>query len=258
MSKYGDIAEVLYSYYQRLIVEYPEEALVGVWLFGSQNYGMDGPDSDIDAKAIYVPSIEQMVNLKEPVSRIIETPTGNIEVKDVRSMWKMWKKQNINFLEILYTDFYLTNAGYTDKWEEVLRIADRISQYNPVYTFNSIRGQTLNTLKYQEITGKKVANAARFIDFLRKYSQEIDYRTCIKVSPAFKEKWLPIKLANEVIYKNDPMVIELLENLEEIYIEGFERWKNFSPKNSHNEITDAFMTKWMISLVEKRTKNLTF
>ncbi|MBQ5473947.1 MAG: nucleotidyltransferase domain-containing protein, partial [Lachnospiraceae bacterium] len=117
MGKYGDIAETLFHYYQVLMRHYPEDSIMGVFLYGSQNYNFDTPTSDIDAKAIYIPTYEEMVNLKEPVSRVYGTDYGNVEVKDIRLMWKMWKKQNINFVEILFTDYYLTNKNYTNLWE---------------------------------------------------------------------------------------------------------------------------------------------
>lgn len=40
----------------------------GVFLYGSQNYGTDTEQSDVDAKAIIVPSFHELV-LKKPVSQ---------------------------------------------------------------------------------------------------------------------------------------------------------------------------------------------
>ena len=38
----------------------PEDRIVGVFLYGSQNYNMDGPNSDVDTKCLVVPSFEEI------------------------------------------------------------------------------------------------------------------------------------------------------------------------------------------------------
>ena len=41
------------------VVDYgiPEERIIGVFLYGSQNYGFATEESDIDSKAIIIPSV---------------------------------------------------------------------------------------------------------------------------------------------------------------------------------------------------------
>ncbi len=244
------IAETLFSYYQTLMGYYPTNSILGVFLFGSQNYNFDTPTSDIDAKAIYIPSREEMVNLKEPVSKVYGTEHGNIEVKDIRLMWKMWKKQNINFVEILFTDYYLTNKNYTNLWELIRTANEKIARYNPLYTVNSIVGQCRGTLAYKEITGKKVANVARLIDFLEKYLEEKSYRSCITVDEDFKKKWLHIKQENELFTKEDAEVMAQ-NKLTDLVAKGEELYKD---KTIDNTSLDGFITYLMLEIIETRRK----
>ena len=86
-------------------------------LQGSQNYGLDVYDkdykSDVDTKAIILPSFEDIVYNRQPVSKTIVLDNNeHIDVKDIRVMFENFKKQNVNFLEILFTEFYILNEEY--------------------------------------------------------------------------------------------------------------------------------------------------
>ena len=56
--------------------------IVGIFLYGSQNYNLDYEDSDIDLKAIVVPTINDIVFNNKPISTSIEIPEG-LEVKSI-------------------------------------------------------------------------------------------------------------------------------------------------------------------------------
>ena len=92
--------------------------VVYLGLQGSQNYGLDVYDtdykSDVDTKAIILPSFKDIVYNRQPVSKTIVLENDeHIDVKDIRVMFENFKKQNINFLEILFTDFYVINEEYS-------------------------------------------------------------------------------------------------------------------------------------------------
>ena len=61
--------------------------VLGVFLQGSQNYGLDYEGSDIDTKAIVVPSFEDFVLNKKPASTTLILPSNeHVDVKDIRLM----------------------------------------------------------------------------------------------------------------------------------------------------------------------------
>ena len=76
-------------------------------LQGSQNYGLDiyndSYKSDIDSKAIVIPTFEDFVVGRSPVSHTHERENKeHIDLKDIRIMFDTFKKQNVNFVEILF------------------------------------------------------------------------------------------------------------------------------------------------------------
>lgn len=77
--------------------------VLGVFLQGSQNYHLDYEGSDIDTKAIVIPSFEDFVLNRKPASTTLILPSNeHIDVKDLRLMNECFRKQNINLLK-----FYL-------------------------------------------------------------------------------------------------------------------------------------------------------
>lgn len=77
-----------------------------VALYGSQNYNIDTPTSDFDWKAIIVPSLEDLVNQHKPTSKVYEYQWGQIEVKDIRNYIESAVKVNVNFIELLSTEYF--------------------------------------------------------------------------------------------------------------------------------------------------------
>lgn len=76
-------------------------------VYGSQNYNLDTPESDVDFKCIIIPTLDQLIKNSKPVSTVVEFNGWQIEIKDIRSYVESVVKCNINFLEILNTKYYL-------------------------------------------------------------------------------------------------------------------------------------------------------
>ena len=73
-------------------------------LQGSQNYGLDYEGSDIDTKLIVAPTFEEIAFNKKPVSTThVRENNEHIDFKDIRLYIETFRKQNLNFLEILFT-----------------------------------------------------------------------------------------------------------------------------------------------------------
>lgn len=76
-------------------------------LQGSQNYGMSDENSDIDSKMLLIPSLDDLVLNKPAINHTLEMPDNqeHVDCKDVRDYFKIFRKSNINFVEILFTDY---------------------------------------------------------------------------------------------------------------------------------------------------------
>ena len=107
-----EINKRILEHYQELVDRGFE--VVCVMLQGSQNYGLDYENSDIDTKAIILPKFEEFVNNKTPYSETIVLDNDeHIDVKDIRVMFEMFKKMNISYIELLYTDYVVYNSKYS-------------------------------------------------------------------------------------------------------------------------------------------------
>lgn len=177
-----NIQQALEEHKAAVLERYPEDKLLGVFAYGSMNYGtyIKGI-SDVDTKAILIPSFSDLI-LREPISKEIHLANNeHCEVKDIRELVKMFKKQNINFLEILYTDYCWINPFYKEVWEDTfIKNRDKIVYYDVNKAIQSICGQAIHTIKQDPLNGKKISNGFRLYYFLADYTSGKPYRECIK------------------------------------------------------------------------------
>ena len=104
---------------------------------GSYNYNLDifteDYKSDVDTIAVVLPSFKDFVDNKNYISETLVLDNNeHIDVKDIRLITELFKKQNIKYLEILHTEFRILNPKYKeiiiDNW---LDQANVICRYNP-------------------------------------------------------------------------------------------------------------------------------
>lgn len=142
MNFHGDewIMKRMIEHYNEACSIIPENRIVGVWYQGSGNYGMDYEDSDVDTKCIVLPSIRQLCN-DQPMSMThVRANDEHIDFKDVRLMFEIFKKQNLNFIEILFTKYYIINPSYADLWNAVAARRDEIVCMNQASLLKSMKG----------------------------------------------------------------------------------------------------------------------
>lgn len=77
-----------------------------IGLFGSQNYGLDDEHSDVDARAIVLPTLEQIIK-SEKIAKKYKTEIGEIDVKDVMWYYEVIKKGNFTFIEPMQTKWFI-------------------------------------------------------------------------------------------------------------------------------------------------------
>lgn len=129
--------------------------VVALFLQGSQNYELDIYDddykSDIDAKAIVLPTMEDVILNKKPVSNtIVQENNEHIEVKDIRVMKEMFVRQNISYIELLYTKFIIVNPKYKEYVIDLLDIRNEIATINKNQFLRCIKGMSMEKYKALE------------------------------------------------------------------------------------------------------------
>jgi hypothetical protein len=169
-------------HYQRAIEHYGKENVLGVFLYGSQNYHCDLDSSDVDTKCILIPDLYHLA-IKPYDVKHLHIPRGEenevCECMTIMHMVSNWKKQNPNFLEILFTDYCIVNPMYEDIWEDIKFYREEIARYDVNKGLKSIAGQALHTLKENPHNGKKQGNAFRLAYLLDRYQKGEDYLSCL-------------------------------------------------------------------------------
>ncbi len=180
-------------------------------LQGSQNYGLDVYDeqymSDVDTKAVILPSFEDFVYNRQPVSETIVLENNeHIDVKDVRVMFDTYKKQNVNFIETLFTKFRIVNKKYSDLAQILFDNAEEIAHININQAIRCMAGMSKEKLKalkhpYPTIVDKiekygydpkQLHHILRMNDFIKKYAiLKLPYKECL--IPNDKEYLIKIK-----------------------------------------------------------------
>ena len=77
---------------------------VYIALYGSQNYNLDDELSDIDVKAIILPTLHDII-FRKVTSTTIECEKGNIDVKDLLTFYDVIKKGNFSYIESIQTKY---------------------------------------------------------------------------------------------------------------------------------------------------------
>ena len=78
---------------------------------------MDYEGSDVDTKLIVVPSFADICLNRKPISTThVRENNEHIDWKDVRLYMETFRKQNLNFLEILFTPYYIIKPMYKEEW----------------------------------------------------------------------------------------------------------------------------------------------
>lgn len=198
------------EHYEYLKANYNYE-IVYLALQGSQNYGLDVYDdeykSDIDTKAIVIPSFEDFVFNRKPVSETIVLPNNeHIDVKDIRIMFETFKKQNINFIEILFSEYYIVNPEYRAEIDYLRENAELIAHLNFNQALKCMSGMSMEKLKalqhpYPTIIDKiekfgydpkQLHHILRMNDFIKKYAiLKQPYKQCL--IPDDKEYLVSVK-----------------------------------------------------------------
>lgn len=120
---------------------FPIDRVVGIFLQGSQNYKLDIPGSDVDTKLIVTPTFEEIAMNRKPHSTThIRANNEHIDFKDIRLMIQTYKKQNLNFVETLFTDFQILNPLYEVQWNRLREAREDIAHYCPHQAVTTMKG----------------------------------------------------------------------------------------------------------------------
>ena len=223
MSRKELIKEEIKKQYWKFSEKYE---VFGVFLYGSQNYGTDTEKSDIDTKVIIVPDFQNLC-FGEPVNKRVKTDTGEADIKDIREVFDLMFLQNINYLEILFTEYNYINPKYKTLYNHIFGIREDIARYHEESAYNTMFGMyfqarirltrttptTEEDIKLYGYHRKSLSNMDRMCRTIEKYMKGRPYGECI-YSPGsliYKEEALDCETLNITVHRIDELEKKLYE-----------------------------------------------
>ena len=258
------IFERVREHYDEALTHFTEDQVVGIFLQGSQNYGLDTPQSDVDTKLIVVPSFKDIAMNRKPVSTThIRANDEHTDWKDIRLYIQTFRKQNLNFLEILYTDFAIVNPIYEKQWNRLIQARERITHFNPYRSVQSMKGIALEkyhameheypskveVLKKYGYDPKQLHHLVRVEDCLGRYIAGESYESCLNPGP-FKQELIEIKMGKYSLAEARAMADKTKAHVEEMAEYAYSIYPNKEDPEV-NALLDDVQYEIMKTAVEK-------
>ena len=182
------------EHYNEALEYFPEDRIVGIYYQGSGNYGLDFEGSDVDTKLIVTPTFKDIAMNKNPVSTThIRANEEHTDWKDIRLYIQTFRKQNLNFLELLFTPYKIVNPVYKEQWDRLVEAREDIAHYSPVQAIKSMRGiakekyfamehhyparmEWINKFSYDP---KQLHHLLRVEEYIERYINGESYEDCL-------------------------------------------------------------------------------
>ena len=224
-----DVMARLHDHYAEALEYFPEDRIVGIFLQGSQNYGLEVPGSDVDTKLIVTPTFEEIAFNSKPHSTThVRANDEHIDFKDIRLMLGTFRKQNLNFLEILFTPYKIINPLYAEQWARLEAENEAIAHYNIYSAVKAMKGVALEKYHAMEhrypakieiidrmgYDPKQLHHLLRVEDYLERYIHGESYTGCLKpTDPAYLKE---VKLGKYTLEEARVEADRALAHIEEI------------------------------------------
>lgn len=242
-----EVSERVREHYEEALGHFQENNIVLCALQGSQNYGLELPGSDVDTKLIITPSFREIALNYKPVSTThVRVNQEHIDFKDIRLYMETFRKQNLNFLEILFTDYSIVNNMYAEQWNRLIKAREAIAHMNPVRAVRSMYGiagekyhamehpypSKMHLIEKYGYDGKQVSHLIRVEDYLERYIAGESYKDCLRPTSS--------KYDEIIAYKKNEIPLEIARvRAEEVYLHCAQMKDEF--KEKYDEVEDPKM-----------------
>lgn len=243
-----EIKNEVYFHAGEVIQRYGESRFMFCGLYGSQNYGLDTPTSDVDTKAIILPTLKELLHYKK-VSYCFDVrpgEEGQCDVKHIQLMFDNFLKQNINFLELLYTPFFTVNENYKDIWIKVVEVREFLTGCNVRKMIHAAVGMGNQKMAAMEkpfesklpliekygYDPKQLASLLRLDYFCRNYLQTNDFDSAIHPVDETRNTILTVKSEPPTLETARKMATSAMKHLKN----AVEFVDKYYPKSTDDEV----------------------
>lgn len=257
----------LYEHWLEAHKYFPEKSVVCLMLQGSQNYGLETADSDVDTKLIVAPTFMDIAMNRKPVSTThVRANNEHIDFKDLRLYMQTFRKQNLNFLEILFTPYGIVNPLYKKDWDRLVEAREEIAHYNQLRSVASMYGvasEKFHALEHEypskvEVLAKwgydmkQLHHLLRIEEFTERYLRGESYADCLhprntEYLKAVKRGLYNLDVAREKANSS-------MANISKMYEEAKVRFKDAKPNKKVEELLDDVQYSMMLTAVKNELK----
>lgn len=192
-----EIMEKLRKDYEYASSLYSENQIVGVFLQGNQNYGVSPDSSNIYSVCILAPSLEDLYFDRTAIYDTCHY-AGCISYKDIRPLFRNFKRKNFNLAEILFTEYKIINPLYEEIWNRLIQDIEMAARYDPhrvILDAEYIASWKYNILenrhhgkaglidKFGGYNPEQLCDLIKIHNFVYKYSHGNSYSESLKLEP---------------------------------------------------------------------------
>lgn len=236
---------------------------------GSWNYNMGvinkNYQSDIDVKAVCLPSISDIVRGNKMVSHTyIMDDNSHIDVKDIRLYSSLWKKSNPQFLEVLFSKYRLI---YNETFQKIIDMKDEIAFANFNRLLSSIKGMQAEKRKalthpYPTIKDKidkygydpkQLHHIVRLYEFGKSIIDGESFGNAMLLDKDCHDEVMDLKIYPILLDKAMQLADEKVDELDQIITKY--RKDNNIEKDSPNEECYEKMDEIIFQMVEDEIRN---
>lgn len=211
---------------------FPKNEFFYIGLYGSQNYGLATDKSDVDTKCMILPTSREVILGKPKTSTDVVIPSDDAlcNVKDIREMFGNFFKGNINFVEILYTEWALENLHYLDEIQALRDFRDEIATRNVPNLFAMAAGMArqkyvafekpfeskLGILAKYGYDPKQLHHLVRLYHFIDDFVGSESFKVALHPTGATKELLISLKTEPLPYDKAKAMREQFMFNIDEL------------------------------------------
>lgn len=177
---------------------HPELDIIFMIAKGSMNYDMmvftENYQSDVDVEVIICPTLDQIIRGDDMISTTyVMKDNSHVTVRDIRIFKDLLFKQNLAFLELLHSKYFLVDGNNEKELlKELQDMSDEIDKIDQVRFFKALKGMMLEKQKALTHPYPNQKEEIEKYGYARKQFHHIERLYCI----AFKMTY------NDTLYKD--------------------------------------------------------
>lgn len=243
---------------------FSKDNIVGIFYQGSGNYGLDYEESDVDTKLIVVPSFRDVAMNQQPISTThVRANEEHIDFKDIRLYMQTFRKQNLNFLEILFTPYCTLNDDYADEWQRLVVAREQIAHMNPYQAVKSMQGiakekyhamehhypKRMHMIERYSYDPKQLHHLLRVQEYLKRYVVGESYESCLQ--PRNHEYLIEVKKGLHTLDEARELATASIADIDEVCKKFFEVVKKPEENTEIRELLDDVQYNIMKIAIKK-------